>query len=333
MGFDASDILAIPENSPHLLFFNIDKVEDDYKTLARIWHPDLNSDPQATAVLQHIHLLLQAAHSAKANGTWGYGSSLTVKTQKGMVYHPYLTMKPFELGEIYICADQVIFATRREHDDLCRRFLETTKTFKFADAKMEAEFKTALPQRVHTVANADRAFTFVRKDPENIRVQDILDHETMDPRHIAWILSRAYNMCCWLNFSGLMHLDISPESFYVNPATHSGALLGGWFYAKSPFDAKALAAPARTAHYAGMDANRAHLSMVKQMGRKMFGLSSIVAMKGAKTVPEYLRKWLTAPASADPIEEYKQWHTTLEKTFGKRRFTIYPLTRDQIYSS
>lgn len=331
---DAATILAIPENHPHLLFPDRTTVEETFRTLARKWHPDLNSDPQSKVVFQHVNSLFSAAKKALAQNTWGYGDVLTITGSKGEKHYPFLRQQPFELGELYVCERKLIFATRREHDELCKRFLASTKAFAFPSDQMKTEFHDNLPRNTHTIANGDRAYTIIDKAPELIRLADIIAKKgPMDPKHVAWSLSRMYNMCCWLEFSGLRHLDISPETFYINPETHGGALLGGWYFSKGPKDEKALAAPARTAHYATMDANKAHLSMVKQTGRRLFGAVSSATLNANPGVPDYLKRWLTSPAGDNPVREYEMWHKTLEQCFGKRRFTPYPLTPQDIYGA
>ena len=47
------------------------------------------------------------------------------------------------------------------------------------------------------------------------------------PEHAAWVVSRLENICCVLEYSGLVHGGISPESVFINPVTHEAALVGG----------------------------------------------------------------------------------------------------------
>ena len=50
--------------------------------------------------------------------------------------------------------------------------------------------------------------------------------------HLAWLISRMENICCALAFSGLEHGAISPDSIWINPETHEGALFGDWRFVK-----------------------------------------------------------------------------------------------------
>ena len=65
--------------------------------------------------------------------------------------------------------------------------------------------------------------------------------------HLAWVISRMENICCALAFSGIQHGDIRPESVWINPLLHEGALFGDWRALRPLRDRSDLAALRKTA--------------------------------------------------------------------------------------
>lgn len=305
-------------------------VEGLFKKLAKMWHPDVSRDPLAGRVFAHVNALYQAAKRGE------YPSTLSLKTREGIEHFPYLAVRPFELGELYVGSRHLIWATERKHDDLARRWLETTKRYKFATDKMRDEVSRYLPRARHnTVALGDRTYTIIARPLDHVRVADVIAVKgPFDPKHAAWIISSAYNLSCWLQYSDVKHLDFTPESYFIDPATHIGALLGGWYYTGKNGDARhggPLAVPTRTGHLARLSRDAAHLSQIKIMGRRLFGCTSIAELRRSADVPSYVKTWLLDPAGANPVQEYRTWTELLERTFGKRKFTVLSLTSKEVY--
>lgn len=306
--------------------FSKDDDGDVFKSLALRWHPDRNPDPRAGAVFAHIKTQWDAIRRGE------YPNTVTVKTPHGDQHHPYLAVFPFELGEVYICERHVIWATQRANDDLARRWLSTVKQFKFPNDKVRDELTLELPRNSHTLGNGDRAYTICDRPRDYVRVADILAKQgPLDPRHVAWIMSRAYRLIGFLNYAKITHLDISAETMFVEPATHHGALLGGWFYTKGPADAKALAAPTSTARLATRAPGWIHLTQVRTMGRHLLGCDQFSDIRKRKDVPEPMRTWLIGGSSENTIEEEQRWKRVLEASFGKRRFTVMDVKTSDIY--
>lgn len=306
-----------------------------YRALIKRWHPDANSDPRATEVFSHVTAKFSEAKRGWVHGT--YPNTLTIRKKVpgtdtiAPAHYPYLGVVPFELGELYVCERHVIWATRRSEDDLAKRWLDTVKDLKFPNATVEAKVRPFLPQNSHTVANGDRAYTICQRPEDYIRVADILAKKgAMDPRHVAWTLSRAYKIAGYLNYARIQHLDVSPETMFIDPVSHLGALLGGWFYTASGGQ-KLLAVPARTAHLRATETNLD--AQIKMMGRRMLGASSPGQLRANKSVPDPLKSWLLDTPRKTVHEAERDWKGALVAAFGKRRFTEYNLTTAEVYSA
>ena len=300
-----------------------------FRNLARKWHPDRNKDLDAARVFAHVSQLLNDAKKAWLTGT--YPNTLSINKSTGTIHYPYLSAQKYELGELYICERHVIWATERTNDDLAKRWLETVKSYKFPSDAVRDKITPFIPRNSHTVANGDRAYTIVDRSSDYIRVADILAKKgPMDPRHVAWTMSRAYNLAGFLQYAGIAHLDISPESFFIEPSTHFGALLGGWFYS-APSGKKLIAAPARNAHLVKSEAN---LDLqVRLLGRRMLGAHSPVELRANKAIPDAMRHWLMGSPMTRVADAHNVWHKkVLIDSFGEHRFTPYDLTTKEIYS-
>lgn len=296
-----------------------------YKELLKRWHPDLNSDPKAEAVVKHINEQWAAIKRGE------YPNTLTIKHPNSLVsYYPYFTKQAFELGDLYICEKFIIWATRRDNDDLARRWLMTAKHFKFHDKEMESKVQIYIPRESHTVANDEFTYTIIARDKDYIRVADLLQKfGPLEPAHAAWIMSRAYNVCCYLQYARITHMDISAETMFIEPESHHGGLFGGWFY--TGYDStKPLAAPARTSHLVRQVGPTAHLSMVRAMGRTLLGVPTFSQLRKAN-IPEPMKSWLLNAGGSDPIKEYSDWKEAITKTFGARKFTAMPITTSDVY--
>lgn len=313
---------------PAQLFVSKDAAAHVHKELLKKWHPDRNKDPRAGEVVAHINSSYTLAKKAFENG--GYPDTLTIKTSKGEQNYPYIAALKTELGELYICNRHIIYATERQYDDLVKQALDVSKAFKFPNDDIKAQLSHVVPRNIHTIANGDRAYTIMARDKDYVRVIDILAKGPIDPKHVAWIMSRAYNIAGWLKYSDLYHYDISPETMFVEPASHLGGLLGGWFYSGTG-KTKPKAAPARSVHLTKYKRSKIHLSQIKTMGRRLLGCNSISELKKRADVPAPLKTWLSSAAGDNPVQEEKAWKETLIASFGPNRFTVMNLTTKDIY--
>ncbi len=317
---------------PADLFKDEASARASFHALAKKWHPDHSSHPLAAAAFAAINVKYSQAREAFKRG--GYFNTLTIKTSAGEATYPYLSVRPFELGEVYICPAHVIWATRREYDDLAKAWLASVKTYKFPNEEVESKIRPYIPANSHTVANGDRAYTIVDRKRKYLRVADIVSAiGSLNPRHAAWILTRAYNLAGFLRYAKIAHLDISPETFFVDPPSHHGALLGGWFYS-APAGEKPLAAPARTAHLAATNSTTGLDAQIRLMGRRILGASSPAQLRANAEVPKPMRDWLLG----QPLDNIAQAHDTwrnkvLIDSYGKHSFTVFDVTEESIYPS
>lgn len=326
----ASDVLALSaeqllKKRAIELFADESNARRLFRDLARRWHPDAGG---RSDVFAHVSRLFAEAQRAWIDGS--YPNTLKIIKNTGPVFYPYIAVKKFELGELYVGERHVIWATERRYDDLVKRGLATIKTYKFPNDRVRDQTLPFVPRNGHTVANGDRAYTIYDRPADYVRVADVLERlGPLDPRHVCWILSRSYQIAGFFEYAGINHLDFSAETFFIEPETHFGALLGGWFYS-APRGMTPLAAPARSAHFARSKA--AIDAQIRSMGRKLLGVYSPGELRSRNDVNEHVRSWLLGTPLERPALAQRGWRETLTNAFGKRTFTEFKISTTDVYS-
>ena len=110
--------------------------------------------------------------------------------------------------------------------------------------------------------------------------------------HLAWVISRMENICCALEFSGIEHGDIAPDSVWVNPLTHEGMLFGDW-------------------RKVGGKRSRADLNALRK---------TAIALAKNTGEPKELYRFLNSPPAQDAYADFEKWDRVIEDGFGGHRF-------------
>ena len=144
---------------------------------------------------------------------------------------------------------------------------------------MKDEIKRFLPEIHSELVTADRFVMVIKKTPDMLLLRDVITHfgGKLDPKHVAWVVSRIYNLTCYLKYAGIVHSGISLDSYFISPEFHSGALLGDWWYATET-GKKLTALPGITASFCPNDVLKAKLAdekidleMTRVVGRELLG--------------------------------------------------------------
>ena len=331
---NASEILNISITRPDKLFHELNEIDSTYKVLAKTWHPDVNHDPKASDVLAHINVLYELAQKAAKNGSWGFTNTLIIPGAKGDMMFPYIAAMAHELGELYITETSVIYAVKKEYENLYKQFSRLTAHPPFADAAMKEKVSKHLPQDVRVLASSDRLYLRFNRTKNMVRATDILKKGPIDQKHVAWMVSNMYNIACYLNYAGIKHLDFSLDAVFVDVESHVGALLGGWFYAGDSAHAN-IAAPTRTfdilSDVKGTKLQVIHSQQIKINGRRLLGANSIGQLKRNKDIPDPIKNWFMQGPMSDPVKEYGDWRKVLVEAYGPPKFMKYAFNIHDIY--
>lgn len=340
MNLTQDQILNINLDCPEKLFpGNLDAAKVEFRRLRAKWHPDRN--PVSPDVLAHINILFDKAEELLKKGLWKHDGQLLISASNGKSYSfRYHKAEEFELGIAYIGEGFLAYFIRNDYADLVRIAQDHIDGFKFPDGKLKAEHEKSLPKLQALIQVKDGYYIVIKKDPAYIRLSDVLEHfgGKIDPKHVAWMLSRLYNLNCYLRLANLVHHDISPQNCFINPQQHYLALLGGWWYARRGFE-KLVALPQRTITYGPASLLTDKLSvpatnseLIKATGRELLG-DSIGSRLPTMGYPNALVNWLRTPAKDDLAwEEYGHWEQVLKNSFGARKFIELKLESKDIYT-
>lgn len=335
-----AQILGIPVDRPERLFTGVaDVAKQQWRVLRSKWHPDTNRvNP---AVMAHINALYDKAQALMQSGEWRGSGQLTIEEPKGRTFaFSYLKAEPFELGRSYIGSSTLAYFITSDYADLVRVAQDQMERFSFPDTAMRVEHGKHLPKLQHVIPVKDGYYLIIQKNPAYLRLSDVLEHfgGRIEERHVAWILSTLYNLSCYLKLSGLVHHDISPRNYFINPKDHDGALLGGWWYARREGE-RLIALPPRTVAYgpATLMTDKLAVSvtnseLIKATGRELLGDIIGTRLHSLK-YPKALIAWLRGPAHIPAFEEYGTWvRKVLTDSYGARKFVELKLESQDIYT-
>src|SRR5574343_152679 len=306
ISFTADEILSIPTDAPEKIFSgDADKAKQEYKRLVSKWHPDQNANVDDD-VIAHVNVLYDLAKLRLALGDWVTPGLLSIKSESGKTYElKYRSKRDFELGEIFIGNKIIAYSFYKENEDLFKIGVDHLRNVKFADSKMETEFKKLFPKLIETVSTSDRVVAIFSKTADQLFLSDVLDHFNgkIDPKHVAWIISRLYNLVCFMKYSGLVFSGLTLDACLISPEFHTVSLPGGWWYTTR-----------------------------KGIGRELLGDINGSKLLMDKSIPAPMLTWLRQAAGDDAFKEYDMWQNkVLIDSFGPRRFTELKLTADDLY--
>jgi len=337
----ADEILSLTE--PGELFTNDqDTIKAEYNELAKRWHPDHNGNSrESNLVMAHINMLYQKGLEMLRSGFWTGPGFIRLPGKNGSRYElGFRASHDFELGTMYIGDKIVAYLIYDTHRDLFDNARKVINGFRYASDTMRQEVSRYLPRIVSTFETKDgRLGMVIEKTPDLILLRDVLGYYKgrLPDRHVAWIQSTLHNLACYLDYAKLSHNAISLDTYFISPKFHSGALLGGWWYAVSQGN-KLLGVPATT--FAVMPPavkNKkvgsilTDLEMIRLVGRELLGDRTGTRLLDMNAAPRPMIDWLRGAPSTSAVEDYSRWKQVLTASFGPPKFVEMALTADMIY--
>lgn len=333
----AANLLAI--KVPEKLFTSPADAKKEYRKLSMRWHPDREGDDE---VFKHVKALYEEAEKKIAAGSWKVPGVERVNTKDGRSFEiRYKKHHVFELGDMYVTDTVVAYMIKNEYSDLVESARKNI-SFKYATDKMKKDFSGYVPTIAVEAETDTHQMVVYRKTEDLLLLRDVIDHMKKVPaRHAAWILSTLYNLNCFFKYNGLSHNAISPDTYFISPQFHSGAMLGGFWYA-SKIGTNMVAVPKRTLQHAPGDLIKDKKStpmldsyLIKATGLEMLGDihgTKLIAEAKAGNIPQPLLNWLRTPGSEDPVDEYSTWKKkVLIDSFGPPKFHKLELTSKDLY--
>lgn len=315
----AEAILSMTPAQARLLFpGDPDAIARRFRELALAWHPDRNAAPEATRVFAHITTLHATATQKPAL------EERVFETIKGRQFRLRWRRRHVSpLGEILIGDTFIAHIVPADLDDLSLRAAAFRP--RFADDAMRREIARFLPRTETVLETADGRVFIERKDSDQALLADLARLGPVDPRHAAWIATRLVNLACWLQWSGVAHGAIGPETLLVSPSQHSVALTGP-FLCAGGFGTAPSALPERTLdaapRYAVADARldeRLDPELVRLTLRELLDDPVGTQLVADPDFPKPFAGWLLTPAPCAHAD-FAAWERAREASFGARRF-------------
>lgn len=340
MTLTADALLKIPVTRPELLYSSdLTLMKTQYRKLASHWHPDKGGSAD---VFAHIKLIFEQAETKIMFGTWETPNEFMFTTADGTKHIiRYNRKHKFELGEYYVGSTQVVFSLEKVNADLVDQCERTIKSFKYKNSEMEHHIGTYLPTKLKRFETSDRVIVLIPKIPQTICLRDLLEHQggKIDPKHVAWIVSRLYNLACYFQVSELTHNDISIDTLFLDPANHTVSIIGGWWYSREAGQ-RLIAASSNTMKNIPSDIlhdkiadPRIDLNLIRSIGRTLLGDSIGNKLVLDKTLPSALVSWFLGASNGDAIKDYRVWQDkVLKDSFGVRKFVPFEVSFNDVYS-
>lgn len=322
---DAAAILSIPISSPFRLFpRKVSEREALFRQLVKTWHPDRGGDGK---VFSHINALHGAAKKAVDE------NSIVWSARDGKTYRfEAKKVRSFELGRLAIGDSYVAFMLGNAHTDLTMQGIRMIGSVRYPDAKLKEMHQKLVPEIAKVIDTSTEDVVMIKKRKDAVLLRDVLEHfnGAIDPRHVAWIVSRLLDICCFYEVIHMCHNGLSIDTVFVEPATHLAFPLGGWWYAvkrgeqlKSvpPETFAVMPYSVRTAKLAEQ---RLDLECIRGIARTCLGTDM-------SKVPQAFRDYVRLPAPKSPLADYEAWQQVLKDSFGPRKFVKLELTSTDIY--
>lgn len=335
---EAKEILAITKCGD-LFPYGEEQVKVKYKELAKEWHPDINLDSEASAVFAKITELYQRALELLAQKQWEKTNFLFLLKEDGKkVALNYDTCFDFELGTCYVTKTKVVYVFDRGKEKYYQNAIRRVRGFLFADRKMEQVFRKSLPELYQNFKTKQGEYVIVFCKAEGVYpLKSVIAYfdGKMEDRHAAWVISRLYNLACYLKYSGLVHNGITIKNCFLSPEDHSILLLGGWWYAtregeemlgttKDIFSVMSVAAKSSKKSSSLTD-----LESIKLLGRQLLGEGNCRKLALEDSLPKPFVEFLICGSGADSYKEFAKWDRALLDAYGKR--TFIPMKLHHVY--
>lgn len=347
----AEQLLAV--TAPERLFTgSINEAKQEYHTLVHRWHPDVCTTPEGALVFAHLSNLFNCAREKLTAGTWVEPPERIDEEQPGRRKYrdartslvqsfEYKVSKAFELGRMFIAENFVLYEVQHDYDDLFKNAMHTISKLKFESHEMAAEMTPCLPQIVDAFDAIEANILILRKTPDQVLLADLLQHlggRLDQPEHAGWILNCVLNIACYLRYADLTHNAVSAEALFISPLRHSAMLLGGWWFSQTagrPLKAlpeKLIDQMASSVLDTGVATSENDLTLIRALGRTLFGDLSGSSLDADPAVPRSLAVWLTSASPGDALDDYAEFkYSVLPECFGTPSFVTLDVTPALIY--
>lgn len=228
---------------------------------------------------------------------WNYAEHTSFKTSDGTnIDVSYLYKSTEGPATMYMCRNSVLYHFTDAQRVGASHMLTGIDCIEYPAADIKG-LDRCFPQLIGTYKLDDKGTLIAFKRDENVFPLAIFG--ALNPKHVAWIISRMENICCVLEYSSLVHAGLSVESVFINPNTHEAVLYGGWWNTNT----KKFINPAKN-----------DLVDLRKVATKILGIYKSDA-------PKELIEFLEGKPEKDAFSDFERWDKVINDGFGGRSFT------------
>ena len=314
----AADLMALTPAEARTVFRgDAAAVATRFRALARRWHPDANPAPDAAAVFAQLTMLHGVAYRALVP------AERRLTTIGGRTFRlAYRARRATNVGETLIGDRVIAHLVPAALDELADRAAAFAP--RFADERMRLAMARHLPRPLATMETRD-GYAFVERKPADaVLLRDLLTLGPVSPTQAAWMTTRLVNIAAWLQWAGIAHGAIGPDTVLVSPADH-GLSLTGPFLTAGSFGTLPRTLPERTLALAPRYASEAlddrlDPELVRLTVREALGDAAGTRLLSDPGFPRPFAQWLLLPTVEGARTDFPAWERAREASFGPRRF-------------
>ena len=256
-----------------------------------------------------------------ADRVWSKAQSMTFESVDGTELEiRYLHSHMMDGVKIYAARRNVVFHFAQGDEGKAERFRKTSSMLDYpsADTKKLSNF---FPNIIGGFSLRDGSSLLVISKDENEYPLRLF--QGLSGRHTAWIISRIENLCCVLEYSGLVHPQIGIDTLYINPFLHQANLYGGWWLAGRK---NSLMPGGQTLLEPEMN-----LMGIRRTAANVSGYGDIGQVSGSERLPAVVADFIKGKPREDAYEDFALWDETLIKAYGERKFIEFDTDDSKIY--
>ena len=155
---------------------------------------------------------------------WFTESQTTFETANGKIINcKFVYVQPHKHKTVYIGRHHVTIVYDSTIDTA--EIINNVDSIQYPSADIKG-LRKFLPEVTLSMDLKDNKHLLVFNKPENVYPLSMV--HGLDPRQVAWMISRMENLGCLFEFSKVDFRDLTVDAFYFNPKTHEIYLLDSW---------------------------------------------------------------------------------------------------------
>lgn len=248
----------------------------------------------------------------------------------------YLTKRKMDLCTAYVARKNIIFIFESKYEGYAENYKKMIGEISYPNEAMERELSNYVPKLVTEGKLQDGRIYLVIEKKEGVYPLSMLG--ILIDRHVAWMVSRMENLCCLLEFNGIVSNGLTIDNLFVDVANHQLYLYGGWWFSGfegkenqgASYDVEAYVEKKLVGR--GRNLKNTDLESLRLVATKMLGYPSKNELKADKILPHAFKKFLLDSPEKTATKDFSRWDKTLTAAYGERKFIPLRITEEEIYS-